>query len=299
MSRRFVVPLLVCVLCGVFVWPAPAANHDAPVDNRKEAATTAAASSPLPFDPSEELVYEGEFSKLLLRGIEIAEFRFNSSRVIPKTPDTGGQQAAAARVPQLVFKGDAKAKGWFRKLFGVDFHFNVETVVEPDSFAVLSTTKLDEQGKRVRTSVAVFDRLNNKVTWIERNPNDPTAEPRTVASPLSGPTHDFISALYYLRTRPLVVGQSFELTMSDSGKVFSIPVKVVEKKPLKTLLGKKTPTLRLDIEVFGERRLIQRPGQMTLWLTDDARRLPVRARINSDIGTLDIKLKSVNRDTAR
>ena len=33
---------------------------------------------------------------------------------------------------------------------------------------------------------------------------------------------------------------------------------------------------------------------MTLWITDDARRLPVRARVNTDIGTLDITLKKIS-----
>ena len=34
----------------------------------------------MPFMPSEQLVYEGEFSKLLLRGINIAELRFKAYR---------------------------------------------------------------------------------------------------------------------------------------------------------------------------------------------------------------------------
>jgi hypothetical protein len=31
---------------------------------------------------------------------------------------------------------------------------------------------------------------------------------------------------------------------------------------------------------------------MSLWLTDDARRLPVRARVSTDLGTIDITLKN-------
>ena len=291
MSRRWLIAVLTLALCGVFAPPSLAAVvAAAPVEERVATVAAAATPSPLPFEPTEELVYEGEFSKLLLRGIEIAEFRFTSSRI--DNPAIAPDQAQAA-ASQLLFKGDATAKGWFRKLFGVDFHFNIETIVDSRSFAVVSTTKIDEQGKRVRLSEAVFDRVNDKVTWTERNPNDPRSTPRVVTSPLNGATHDFISAIYFLRTRQLAVGQTFEIMMSDSGEVFPIPVKVVERKTLKTVLGKKTPTLRVDIEAFGDRRLIQRNGQMTLWITDDARRLPVRARINSDIGTIDIKLKSV------
>jgi len=294
MSRRVIIALTVYALCGVLVlacFVSASATMSGDPDKRKDAVAKPAS---LPFEPNEELIYEVELSKLLLRGIEIAEFRFTSTRAAANTaPTTGAQTQSSASTPQLIFKGDAKAKGWFRKLFGIDFHFAMESIVDPDSFAVLSTTKLDEQGKRVRRSEAVFDRANNKITWTERNPNDPQSQPRVVSSPLNGAMHDFMSALYYLRTRPLAVGQGFEIVMSDAGEVFTIPVKVAEKKTMKTVVGKKTPTMRVDIEAFGDRRLIQRNGQMTLWITDDARRLPVRFRIDSDIGTLDIKLKII------
>ena len=259
---------------------------------RRDERAAATRPTPLPFEPAEELVYEGEFSKLLLRGIQIAEFRFTAERLPAATTPTDVRDDVP--VTNLVFKGNINAKGWFRKLFGVDFHFNMESVVEPDSFSILRTTKLDEQGKRVRASEAVFDRRAGEITWTERNPNDPLAQPRIVKHPLAGAAHDFLSAIYFLRTRTLAPGQSFEIVMSDSGDVFRIPVKVVERKRMKTPLGR-MQTLRVDVELFGDERLVQgRKGNMTLWLTDDARRIPVRARLDADIGTLDIKLKKVN-----
>ena len=100
------------------------------------------------------------------------------------------------------------------------------------------------------------------------------------------------SVFYYLRTQPLVPGKRFEITVSDSGRVFRIPVSVVEKKRMKTVLGQ-VWTVRVDPELFGEGRLIQNKGKMSIWLTDDARHIPVQARISGDMGTLNIKLKSV------
>lgn len=253
--------------------------------------------TPLPFEPAEELIYEGEFSKLVLRGIKIAEFRFTAARApVPATP-TGDHDDAP--VTNLVFKGDATAKGWFRKLFGIDFHFNMESVVEPETFTVRRTTKLDEQGKRVRASEAVFDRSADEITWTERNPNDPASQPRVVKHPLAGAAHDFLSAIYYLRTRPLAPNQNFEIVMSDSGDVFHIPVRVVERKRMKTVLGK-VQTLRVDIDLFGAEHLVTgREGSMTLWLTDDARRIPVRAHLDTDVGALEIKLKKVVAPAAK
>ena len=264
----------------------------------------------LPFQVDEELIYQADFSRLLLRGIEIAEFRSTVERERPLSETraagapaagmaasgtTNGAQQPAAPPDNLVFKGDVNAKGWFRKIFGIDFHYSHEATVAPDTLLILHTSKLDEQGKRVRVSDAVFDRATNTVTWTERNPNDANAEPRVVRNVLDGAAHDFISAIYFLRTQPLKAGQSFELAVSDSGQTVRVPVRVVERKTVKSVVGR-VPTFRVEIGLFGAGRLVgDRDGEMTLWITDDERRIPVRARLTADVGTLDIKLKKVSK----
>lgn len=254
-------------------------------------ANRASTSKTLPFAPDEQLTYEGEFSKLLLRGINIAEFKFTVERA-PETT-AAGHAGAAAPPANLIFKGDVLARGWFRKLFGIDFHYNTESVVEPTSFLILSNSTRDEQGKRLRTSESVFDRTHNTLTWTLRNPNDPQSQPRVVTAPLQNASHDLISAIYFLRTQTLEPGRNLELIISDSGAVYHIPVKVGARKRMKTIVGR-VQAVRVDIEIFGAERLVDRKGEMTLWITDDARRLPVRARVNTDIGTLDINLKKVS-----
>jgi hypothetical protein len=74
-------------------------------------------------------------------------------------------------------------------------------------------------------------------------------------------------------------------------------VSVVEKKKMKTVLGE-VSTLRVDPELFGEGRLVRGTGKISVWLTDDARHIPVQARISTDRGTLNIKLKSVRNSVS-
>jgi hypothetical protein len=252
----------------------------APASDSKRRDTTR-----LPFEPSEELVYEGEFSRALLRGINVAELRFTANRAqVPA-------QTNSANTPTVLrFSLDAVTKGILRKLFGLNYHQHVESTVEPASFSVLQTTKLDEQGKRKRTSEAVFDLGVGKVVWTERDPNDPTREPRVVASPASGAVQDIASAFYYLRTQHLEPGKSFEILVSDSGQVYRIPVTISERKKMKTVIGE-VQTLKVEPEIFGDNRLLRGKGKLAIWFTDDIRHIPVRARINNELGTLDIKLK--------
>jgi hypothetical protein len=254
---------------------------------RADEAGDARKSPPMPFEAGEQLVYEGEFSRFVLRGIKIAEFRFTAGR---DASETKGEPAGRTS-PRLSFVGDVQTEGWFHRLFKIDFHFRLESLVERDTFSVLKTTRLDEQGKRVRTSETVFDREARVISWTEVNPKEPQSQPRVVNAPLEGRVLDILSAIYYLRTQPLVPGKSFELTLSDSGQVFRVPVAVAaEPKPLKTAVGK-VSVVRLDLELFGEGRPLEGTGTMSMWVTTDSRRLPVRARLSSELGQLDIKIK--------
>lgn len=271
------------------------------------------AAAAMPFMPSEQLVYDGEFSKLLLRGINIAELRFRAYRPAPTAMQTAqasgeAQTATAATAspssattsPPLMLSTDVESKGWFHKLFGINFHYHVDSQVEPNAFYALRTDKLDEQGKRVRTSQAVFDQGAKKVEYTERDPNNAGQAPRVITAALEGPTQDIVSAIYFLRTQPLTPGQAFTIAVSDSGRVFQVPAVVsAEKKAMKSVLGK-VAVVRVDVELFGPGRPIEQgKGKMSIWVTSDERHVPVKARLSTDMGQLDITLKSIQRDAAQ
>lgn len=245
-----------------------------------------------PFQSSEQLIYEAEFSRSLLRGISIAEFRLRvDERATQQTTPTTAANARPST--ELVFTTEAVSKGFFQKLFGLNFRFAIESFVAPESFSVLRSLKHDEQGNRLRTSETVFDYDARRLIWTERDPKSPAKEPRIVESVFderTGALQDLASVFYYLRTQPLTPGSSFELALSDSGRIYRVPVRVVRTKTIESPLGKRS-ALELDIALFGENRPVEGRGQMSLWFTDDARRIPLRARINSEMGTLTIKLK--------
>ncbi|HEX7313830.1 MAG TPA: DUF3108 domain-containing protein [Pyrinomonadaceae bacterium] len=248
-----------------------------------------------PFGPSEELVYEGEFTKMLLRGIDIAELRFKAQRPTPSAVTVEGEEAAAPA--PLVLTTEVTSKGFFTKLFGMSFKFHAESQVEPNDFYALRTIRKEEQGKRVRTSEAIFDQQSKKVEFTERDPNNAAQAPRVITAVLDGPTQDIVSAIYFLRTQQLTPGQTFNIAISDSGRVYQVPATVfAEKKKMKSILGK-VDVVRVDVEVFGPGRPVaEGKGKMSIWVTSDERHVPIKARLSHDIGTLDITLKSIQRE---
>lgn len=256
--------------------------------------TVAKENQKLPFEPQETLVYEGEFTRSLLRGINVADLRFTHSRAPMSRAATG----AAELQPTLNFAAEAVSKGIVSKLFGLNFRQRVESRVEASTFSVLRTTKLDEQGKRKRTSVAIFDREAGTVTFTELDPNDPARPPRVVKAETRGTIQDIASAIYFLRTQKLEPGKSLELLISDTGQVYRTPVTISKGEQMKTVLGR-VSTLRVVPEMFGEGRLIRGKGEITIWFTADSRHIPVRAKINTSLGRIDIKLKRVSYEKAK
>ncbi|HEV7796856.1 MAG TPA: DUF3108 domain-containing protein [Pyrinomonadaceae bacterium] len=254
---------------------------------------TASRSAPThPFEPGEELVYVAEFSRALLKNIDVADFRFTARRepAAQKVNDPRFIQDKGRAPYLLKLTGDVSSKGFFSKVFNLRFREQIESTVEPVAFSVTRTKKIDEQGKRARVSETTYD--NGRVRWIEHDTNNPTATAREANAPFAGQVQDLLSAIYYLRTQPLEIGKSFEVTVSDSGRVYQVPVQVVEKKRKKTVLGR-VETIRVDPQVFGPNRMVSGEGQFSVWLTNDSRRIPVSARIKMKYGTFDITLRKI------
>jgi hypothetical protein len=249
-------------------------------------------TTPHRFDLGEELHFEAQFSRALLRNIDVADLKFRATR----TP-LDGASANASQPYALTFKADVTSKGFFARLFNLKFRERVESTVEPGTFTIQKTTILDEQGKRVRNTETTFDASRGRMIWTSRDPNNPDAEPRHAIAEFSGQLQDVLSAIYFIRTQPLEVGKTFEVYIGDGGKVYTVPVKVVEKKRMKTILGR-VDVLKVNPELFGPDRLIDKEkGEFSIWITDDARHIPVASRIKTDYGTFDIKLKRIVNPT--
>jgi hypothetical protein len=225
----------------------------------------------------EQLSYEGKVNRFKL-SLAIADLTFTVSR------PSGSYN--------LEIKTEATSKGTMLKLFRYSFLQQYTSIIDPATFRVLSTTKHDVQKQRVRDSEAVFDYGAKRVTYVETDPKDQSRPPRRIASEIGDRMNDMVSAIYAVRLRTLAVGDKFDLSVSDSGLVYKVPVSVTKRERLSTPTGKQW-CMRLEPDLFGPGRLIERKGKMILWVTDDERRVPVRADIDSEHGKVEIKLKSV------
>lgn len=238
---------------------------------------TVAQPSPPPFEDGETLTYEGKVSKII-QGIAVADLTFTVDRIEGK---------------DFLIKAEAKSKGTLLRLFRFSFLQRFESTIDDNNFRVVKTVKHDVQKDRVRDSEAEFDYSDKRVTWTETDPKEPMKPPRKIASEIEGSTHDLISGVYSLRMLPLAVGKTFNLKVSDSGLVYDVPVKVTGREIQKTEIGR-VMCFRVEPQVFGTGRLVEGKGSMVIWITDDARRIPVRSQVNASIGKIEIRIKSLS-----
>jgi hypothetical protein len=233
-----------------------------------------------PFAPGETLTYEAKLNKII-RGVPVADLTFVVSNGTPG---------------ELEIKADARSKGTLLKLARYSFLYSFASNIDAANFRVNSTERKTTEKERVRNGEAKFDYGEKRVTYIETDPAEPMKPPRKIASGIEDKTQDVVSGIYTLRLLPLAVGKRFDLTVSDSGLVYEVPVRVTAREIQKTILGK-VWCYKVEPAVFGPGRMVEDKGSMAIWITDDARRIPVRSRIDTTYGRVEVRLRAVSTAT--
>ena len=108
--------------------------------------------------------------------------------------------------------------------------------------------------------------------------------------PISGIVFDPYSLFYYLRTIPLIMGKTLNMNTFDNGLFTDFQLRVDKWETLSCPAG----TFKcLVINPFKDgKTLLKNEGDMTIWFSDDARRIPVQILVKLKYGTMKLKLKS-------
>ena len=147
-----------------------------------------------------------------------------------------------------------------------------------------------EEGKRSKETRVTFDRERHKAEYLERDLNN-NAPPATHEIDIPPCVHDALGGLYLLRTLNLQPGQNTRVAVSDGKKSVMARVEAQQREEVKTPAGV-FKTIRYEAFLFND-VLYRRYGHLYVWLTDDARKLPVqiRVRLQFAIGTITLQLE--------
>jgi hypothetical protein len=134
------------------------------------------------------------------------------------------------------------------------------------------------------------------VRFTVSNPATPTQVPAVTTAESRPWVQDVVSAFYFARTRKLgKENREVSFYILDEAKQYHIGVAPVGREELETDVGT-FKTIKVDARIFNG-RFVRKEGQLFVWLTDDARRIPVKAWLKLPAGTVTFQLKTLEEGT--
>lgn len=191
--------------------------------------------------------------------------------------------------PTLDFIAEARSQGFFAWLFR--FRVDDRTVArwDPQTRCSLRIEKHLREGRAQRDQVVTFD----PVTGLTQVDDRKVKQKRFELDPC---VLDVLSAFFVTRLRGVPEGGPLELPVFDNGKRYVLGVRYVGREllDLPPPLGDRTRTLIVEPQLASGSGLFvsEKGARLKIWLTDDARRIPVRLRAKVAIGSVSVDLES-------
>jgi hypothetical protein len=99
---------------------------------------------------------------------------------------------------------------------------------------------------------------------------------------------DVLSSLYYIRTRDLEVGKEFQLDANSGAKTWTLKVHVNKIETIRVPAGK-FECFHIKPILAGD-GIFQQKGELEVWMTTDARRIPVLLKSRVMVGAFNAEM---------
>ena len=120
-------------------------------------------------------------------------------------------------------------------------------------------------------------------------------EPQIIADELKQQVLDMLTSLYYVRAKPLAVGQDVTFDIINRETQYPLVVKVLGKETVKTAAGKFDCWV-VEPQFRGEGIFVAKGKSLKVWLTDDKYRMPVKMAVEVFIGSVTAELLAYERN---
>jgi hypothetical protein len=177
----------------------------------------------------------------------------------------------------------ADAAGVVSVLYHV--HDTVESFIDPKTFCSRTVSKHTEEGRRRLNTNIVFDYTRAKSVLEETNLRD--NKRKREENDIPSCVTDVVSSPFYIASLPLAPNATYTFPLNDGGKTADAQVVVEGREELKLPAGT-FKTIRA--RVTSNTGKLKEKGQIWIWISDDARRLPVQMKARLFWGTLLFRL---------
>ena len=244
-----------------YIVAAPWAAQTAP-------ARPAAGDANVPFRVGETLTYDVAWSRFLVAGTA-------TTRVTERKPSFGASAYAVM--------AEGRPVSLIERLYPV--YYKMDALIDTRTLLSQWTSLFMDENGRKRQSTMQFDRAKRQVLYEETAPpglKDQFAMPST--------TQDGLSTLFVLRARTPNAGARLTIPVADDGTMYTAEVFNQGVEKVTVPFGTADAwNLRIRILNTGLQEVTKNAG---VWITTDARRLPLRIEAELPIGTFGLALRT-------
>ena len=184
----------------------------------------------------------------------------------------------------------ADSQGFASLLYKVQDKF--QSVFNPETLCSIEISKQINEGKRHKFTKIMFDHDRGLAILDEHDAGSSDKTSKHEEHEIPPCAQDIISAFYYVRSQPLLVGQNIKLAINDGAKTKMVVAKVTGRKKIQTPLGDRE-ALRVEPSVFGN-LYEEKKGKIVIWFSDDEYHFPLRIKASLKLGAITGTLTSVS-----
>lgn len=254
----------------IFGDPSGAQPRRPPAQTRKPAPPPKRSPQVVPFAPGETLTFDVSWSSYVTAATA-------SLKVVERKPSYGSEA--------YYIVAEGQPTSLVSKLY--DLSYKLDTLLDVYTLLPQRGSVFSKEGRRQRMKITMF---NHGARRAKYEVQTRTNVQKDVS--ISAYAQDVLGALYVVRAIPFKTGEKFSIPICDAGESYTVQVIVGSVETITTGIGavrafKLTPVLPASHGSAARR--------LTLWLSEDARRLPVRMQAQLPVGTFDLTLRSAAR----
>jgi len=153
---------------------------------------------------------------------------------------------------------------------------NIQSYIDVEYLHSVRYERNIREGDYERDSVTIYDH-DREVAYEDGERFD-----------ISRHCQDVLSSLYYLRTKNLEVGETYEFNVGTSRKDWPLYVEVLRRERIRVPAG--TFDTLVVKPYLREEGIFKARGDLKVWLTDDERKHPVLMRSRIKVGSISAAL---------
>jgi len=197
------------------------------------------------------------------------------------------EQEISDKGDSIKIASSARSNDWLSTFFPVDDRTeSILDKVGPFPGRTRNFKMLFKEGRRVRDREIRFHPQEMNALFLDHKNGD------QIEIALEPETFDIYSSFYYVRHQPLSPGKSLYINVLDSKRLHRLEIRVLRKERIKVPAGEFN-TLVIEPMVKPEGVFEGKRGAY-IWLTDDERRIPVKAQTQVTVGSVTAVLTGGN-----